>query len=99
MNVNRLTQAGVKFVFYVADYFALMNNKMGGDIDKIRDCGYYLIEIWRACGMDLRNVEFVWASDFIDHYASKYWFNVLQVGRAVVKLIATVVVLYVLLFY
>jgi tyrosyl-tRNA synthetase len=80
MNVNRLTQAGVKFVFYVADYFALMNDKMGGDIDKIRDCGRYMIEIWKACGMDLTNVEFVWASDFIDHYASKYWFNVLQVS-------------------
>ncbi len=38
MNVNRLTQSGVKFVFYVADYFALMNNKMDGDIDKIRAC-------------------------------------------------------------
>jgi tyrosyl-tRNA synthetase len=80
MNVNRLTSAGVKFVFYVADYFALMNNKMGGDIEKIRDCGRYMIEIWKACGMDLTNVEFVWASDFIDHYASKYWFNVLQIA-------------------
>ena len=36
MNVNRLTQAGVKFVFWVADYFALMNLKLGGDIKKIQ---------------------------------------------------------------
>jgi hypothetical protein len=42
-------------------------------------CGWYMIEVWTACGMDLSNVEFVWASDFIDRYASKYWFNVLQV--------------------
>jgi hypothetical protein len=40
MNVNRLTQCGVKFVFYVADYFALMNNKLDGDIDKIRAFSY-----------------------------------------------------------
>jgi tyrosyl-tRNA synthetase len=39
-----------------------------------------MIEIWRACGMDLTNVEFVWASDFINTYAEKYWFNVLQIA-------------------
>ena len=37
MNTNRLTQSGVKFVFWVADYFALMNLKMDGDMDKIQD--------------------------------------------------------------
>ena len=30
MNTNALTSTGVKFVFWVADYFAFMNNKMGG---------------------------------------------------------------------
>ena len=80
MNTNALTQAGVKFVFWVADYFALMNKKMDGDMKKIQDCGKYMIEIWRACGMDLTNVEFVWASDFINENAEKYWFNVLQIA-------------------
>ncbi len=66
MNVNRITWAGVKFVFWVADYFALMNLKLGGDIKKIQDCGNYMIEVWKACGMDLTNVEFEgvgWVSD------------------------------------
>ena len=80
MNTNRLTQSGVKFVFWVADYFALMNLKMDGDMDKIQDCGKYMIEVWRACGMDLTNVEFVWASTFIDEHADAYWFNVLQIA-------------------
>eukprot|EP01052_Picozoa_sp_SAG31_P041564 SAG31_NODE_6336_length_2059_cov_2.956122_1_plen_513_part_10 len=53
---------------------------MDGDIKKIQDCGRYMIEIWRACGMDLGNVEFVWASEFINKYAEKYWFNVLQIA-------------------
>ena len=80
MNVNRLTQSGVKFVFWVADYFALMNLKLGGDINKIRDCGFYLIEVWKACGMDMTNVEFVWASEFINRFPEQYWFNVMQIA-------------------
>ena len=80
MNTNALTSTGVKFVFWVADYFALMNHKMDGDMKKIQDCGKYMIEVWRACGMDLTNVEFVWASEFINEYSGKYWFNVLQIA-------------------
>jgi len=80
LNVNRLTRSGVKFIFYVADYFALMNQKMGGDIEKIRDCGRYFVEIWKACGMEMTNVEFVWASAFINAHSERYWFNVLQIA-------------------
>ncbi|MFA5303502.1 MAG: tyrosine--tRNA ligase [Candidatus Nanoarchaeia archaeon] len=65
INVNKLTSLGIKFKFYIADWFAMLNNKMGGDLDKIQTVGKYFIEIWKACGMDLKNVEFVWASDVI----------------------------------
>lgn len=37
--VNKLTEAGGIFVFWIADLFALMNNKMGGDLDNIRLVG------------------------------------------------------------
>lgn len=80
MNVNELTGAGVKFVFWVADYFALMNLKLGGDLEKIQNCGRYLIQVWKACGMDMTNVEFVWASEFINRNPDKYWFNVMQIA-------------------
>ena len=45
MNVNKCTKAGGQFVFWVADWFALMNDKMGGDLDKIKTVGRYLIEV------------------------------------------------------
>ena len=32
LNVNKLTKSGVTFKFWVADWFALMNNKLGGDL-------------------------------------------------------------------
>ena len=78
INVNKLTKAGIKFKFWVADWFALMNNKMDGDLDKIRTVGEYFIEVWKACGMDLDNVESLWASE---HMNQEYWLTVLRIGR------------------
>ena len=45
LNVNKLTSAGCTFKFWVADWFALLNNKMGGDLKKIRTVGLYMIEV------------------------------------------------------
>jgi hypothetical protein len=50
INVNRLTQAGCTFKFWVADWFAQLNNKMGGDLKKIQTVGKYMVEVRaRAC--------------------------------------------------
>ena len=35
-NVNKFVDSGVKFKFWIADWFALMNLKLGGDIKKIQ---------------------------------------------------------------
>ena len=32
----------------VADWFAQLNNKMGGDLKKIQTVGKYMIEVWKA---------------------------------------------------
>lgn len=83
MNVNKCTSAGNNgtFVFWVADWFALMNDKMGGDLDKIKTVGYYLIEVWKAAGMNLENVVFKWASEEITDKAAQYWPIMLDVAR------------------
>lgn len=78
INVNKLTSAGIHFKFWVADWFALMNNKLGGDLDKIQTVGKYFIEVWKACGMDLKNVEFLWASENMDQ---EYWLRTIRIGR------------------
>jgi len=79
INVNKLTKAGVKFKFWVADWFALMNNKMDGDLAKIQKTGEYFIEVWKACGMDMENVEFLWSSDVMND--TEYWLKVINIGR------------------
>jgi tyrosyl-tRNA synthetase len=50
INVNKLTSTGCVFKFWVADWFAQLNNKMDGDLKKIRMIGQYMIEIWKAIG-------------------------------------------------
>src|SRR3989344_5305335 len=78
INVNKMTKAGVKFKMLVADGHGWANNKMG-DLDKIQKVGRFYVEVWKHCGMDLKNVEFVWASDLLDN--RDYWKTVMQVAR------------------
>ena len=79
VNVNKMTKAGCKFKFLVADWHAWANNKMGGNLEHIQKVGKYLIEVWKACDMDFKNVEFIWASDLLNN--RDYWKTVLQVSR------------------
>ena len=80
INVNRMIKAGFKFKMFVADWFGYLNNKMGGDIVKIRTVGKYFIELWRASGMDLEGVEFIWTSDLMKD--PSYWELVMKVAKA-----------------
>ena len=54
---------------------------MGGDLDKIRIFGEYMIEVWKACGMDMKNVKFIWASDEINSHSNEYWMRVMDIAR------------------
>ncbi|HLC67689.1 MAG TPA: tyrosine--tRNA ligase, partial [archaeon] len=79
INTNKMLKAGVHFKFWVADWFAWMNNKMGGDLEKIKKVGEYQIEVWKACGMDLKKVEFLWTSDSLD---KEYWKRTISIARS-----------------
>src|SRR3989339_1596606 len=78
ININKMIKAGIKFKMLVADWHAYTNNKMGGDLEKLKIVGKYFIEVWRACGMDLKSIEFVWASDMVKN--PEYWKLVIKVG-------------------
>ena len=81
MNVNKCTAAGGTFVFWVADWFALMNDKMGGDLERIKTVGQYLIQVWTAAGMDMTRVKFLWSSEEICKHALPYWTQALDIAR------------------
>jgi tyrosyl-tRNA synthetase len=78
INMNKLIDAGCKVKMFVADWHAQANNKYGGDLEKIQNTGKYFIEVWKACGMKLDHVEFVWASDLVKD--PEYWQLVVKVA-------------------
>lgn len=80
LNVNKLTRAGCSFTFWIADWFAQLNKKMGGDIKKIRVVGQYFVEIWKACGMNMDHVTFLSASEEINKRPDEYWTRVMDIA-------------------
>lgn len=78
-NLKMMLKAGIKFKLYLADYFAFINNKLGGDLNRIKRAGEYFIEVWKACGVDTSKVEIIWASDRMNKL--EYWDRVLRVAK------------------
>jgi len=79
INVNKMIEADVKFKMWVADWFAWMNNKMDGDLEKIRTTGKYFIEIWKACGMKTDKIDFVWAKEIVTK--EDHWKTTIDIAR------------------
>ncbi|HDJ96495.1 MAG TPA: tyrosine--tRNA ligase, partial [Candidatus Aenigmarchaeota archaeon] len=81
IKLQDMIDAGFKFILYIADWFAYLNNKLGGDLELIRETGKYYIEGWKACGVDTSKVEVKWASEVIkDH---NYWELFLKISKLV----------------
>ncbi len=80
-NIKKMHDTGIHFKLYIADYFALINNKLGGDIDHIRNTGKYFVEVWKAAGVDTKRVEIIWNRDLMQDFS--YWERYLKVGRAI----------------
>jgi len=78
-NIKKLISIGVRFNLYIADYFAYINKKMGGNLDHIRDVGRYFIEVWKAAGVDDSKVKIIWAKDLMNDF--DYWQTFMTVGR------------------
>jgi len=80
INVNKMSEAGCEFHMLAADWHAWANNKLGGDLEKIRTAGDYLIEVWKSCGMDVKKVHFARSSDLLKR--ETYWKTVMRIARA-----------------
>merc|ERR1719445_242293 len=81
IHVNKMAKCGIKSVFWIADWHAMLNGKMSGKIKNIKKIGLYMIEVWKACGMDLDHVEFKWAADEINARPNEYWMLVMDIAR------------------
>lgn len=64
ININKLISTDCEVKIWIADWFAQLNNKMAGELKKIKVIGQYFIEQWKAVGMNLETgqVGFFWTS-------------------------------------
>ena len=81
ISIDKMLEAGCKVKIWIADWFAMLNNKMGGNLDQIRTVGLYMIEIWKALGMNVDGVEFLWASEEIEKRGDEYWSLVMDISQ------------------
>ncbi len=79
-NTNILTRNGCKVIFWIADLYAQLNQKYDGNLKKIQTVGKYMIEVWKAAGLNLDNVEFIWSSEEINKRANEYWPLVMDIS-------------------
>ena len=77
--VDDMQKAGVRMKLWIADWFAWVNNKMGGDLGKIQDVGRYFVEVWKAAGVDMSRVDILWTSDAVSN--EEYWKKVVTVAQ------------------
>jgi len=77
--VKRYVEAGVKYKILLADWHGWINNKMGGDLSALRSVGKYFEKVWENLGVDLKDVEMVWANDLVAD--KSYWERVIKIAK------------------
>src|SRR4030042_7170164 len=78
--IKDFLKAGFEFTILMADWHAYINDKLGGDIEKIKLCGKYMQDCFEAMGIERDKLTFVYASEYVGD--PKYWELVLRVSKA-----------------
>ncbi len=77
--IKDMIRAGFKFIVFLADWHSWINNKLGGDMEKIRICGEYIKQCFTALGVTADSVEYLWASDITKDI--EYWEKVIRIAK------------------
>jgi len=77
--IKDLVAAGFDFTLLLADWHAQINNKLGGDLGAIQECGRYFEDAFRALGVP-DSVRFVFANDLVAE--RDYWADVVRVSKS-----------------
>lgn len=72
--------AGVRFKVYLATWHAWINDKLGGDMERIRAAARHLIHCWEALGIPVDRLEFVWPDK--EYNDIIFWEKFVRVARA-----------------
>ena len=74
-----MQKAGVEVTVFLADWHAMINDKLGANIDNIRTCGEYMRDCFLALGVD-DSAKFVYATDLIS--GTEYWEKFIRICKA-----------------
>ncbi|MGC9209982.1 MAG: tyrosine--tRNA ligase [Acidilobus sp.] len=77
--VKDLIEAGVRFKVLEATWHAVINDKLGGNIDLIRKAAWLMREVMRSYGVDVDRIEFVDAEKLASD--KDYWALVIRVMK------------------
>ncbi len=77
--LDDLVKAGVRMKVLAATWHAWVNDKLGGDLDLIRDAARYVWHVLKALGLPMEEIEWVYADDLVRD--PNYWALVLKVAK------------------
>ncbi len=84
LKLKDLTDAHCQFTFLLADWHSVINEKFGGDMQKIQAACKVFIEVWKALmesmNVDQSRVEFKFATDIYDQ---GYWMRVSRIAKEI----------------
>ncbi len=79
LKIKDFIKAGIKPTILLADYHSWINEKLGGDLEKIRKVGTgYFKHAFISLGLGEDEVNYILASDIYDN---DYWADVLKVAK------------------
>ncbi|MFG1449042.1 MAG: tyrosine--tRNA ligase [Thermoplasmataceae archaeon] len=79
MKVKELAEAGIRVTVLLADLHSQINDKLGGDLQRIRESGRMIERCMKAYGLP-SDVEFKWATDLVNNM--DYWTTLIKVAKS-----------------
>ncbi|NLI74272.1 MAG: tyrosine--tRNA ligase [Euryarchaeota archaeon] len=77
--IRDLIDAGFDVIIFMADWHAYINDKLGGDIERIRLCARYMQDAFESLGIPRDDVTYILASQIMD--SIEYWEMLMKVGK------------------
>lgn len=78
--VQDLLDAGIEFILLEATWHAWINDKLGGDLDLIKDAARYVSMVLEALGIDVSRIRRVDAEDLVSD--KDYWATLIRVAKS-----------------
>ncbi len=78
--VRRMVDAGFDVTILLADWHALINDKLGGDMTAIQRCAEYMKDVFASLGLPREEITYRTAEEFASD--KDYWALVIQVAKS-----------------